>query len=107
MVIVLDLIMTYYIPVNSNGHPVYYRKGTSGMVIRAFDGNMFFCVDEKVYALDVIPEHCRASKNFDIEPIKEKPRKRYIPPMSHPWKQASFEQYLKKQAHRKRQDKAA
>jgi hypothetical protein len=31
----------------------------------------------------------------------EKPRKRYIPPMSHPWKQASFEKFMNKQAHRK------
>jgi hypothetical protein len=94
-------------PVDSNGYPVYYRKGTSGMVIKAFDGNMFFCVDEKVYALDDIPEHCRTSKNFDIEPVTEKPRKKYIPPMSHPWKQASFERYLKKQAHRQQEENVA
>jgi transposase len=98
---------TYYKPVDSNGYPVYYRKGTSGMVIQAFDGNMFFCVDEKVYALDAIPEHSRVSKNFDVSPVQEKPTKRYVPPMSHPWKQASFERYLKKQAHRKHQENAA
>lgn len=91
---------SYYKLMNSNGYPVYYRKGTSGMVIQAFDGNLFFCVDEKVYSLDIIPEHARISKNFDISPVQEKPTKRYIPPMSHPWKQASFERYLKKQAHR-------
>jgi transposase len=90
----------YYKPVDSNGFPVYYRKGTAGMVIKAFDGQMFFGVEDKVYALDVIPEHARVSKNFDILPVQEKPRKRYIPPMSHPWKQASFERHMKKQAHR-------
>jgi len=91
---------SYYKPIDSNGYPVYYRKGTSGTLIKAFDGQMFFCVEEKVYALDIIPEHARISKNFDISPVQEKPIKRYIPPMSHPWKQASFERYLKKQAHR-------
>ena len=91
----------YYKPVDSNGLPVYYRKGTSGMVIKAFDGQMFFSVEGVVYALDVIPEHARVSKNFDISPVQEKPRKRYVPPMSHPWKQASFERYMKKQAHRR------
>ena len=90
----------YYKPVDSNGYPVYYHKGTSGMVLKAFDGQMFFCVEERVYALDVIPVHARTSKNFDISPVQEKPMERYIPPMSHPWKQASFERYLKKQAHR-------
>ena len=91
---------TYYKPVDSNGYPVYYRKGTSGMVIQAFDGNMFFCVDEKVYALDAVPDHAHTSKNFDISPVQEKPTKRYIPPMNHPWRQSIFNRYLKKQAHR-------
>lgn len=92
----------YYRLLDNNGYPVYYRKGTSGMVIKAFDSQMFFCVDEKVYALDIVPQHARTSKNFDILPVQEKPKKRYIPPMSHPWKQASFERYLKKQVHREK-----
>jgi len=95
----------YYKPIDVHGHPVYYRKGTSGMVIKAFDNQMFFCVEEKVYALDVIPAHEVSSKYFDITPLPEKPKKRHIPPMTHPWKQASFERHLKKQAHR--QEKTA
>jgi transposase len=91
---------TYYRPVGSDGRPVYYRGGTSGMVIQALDGNMFFCVDENVYALDAVPDHAITSKNFDISPVQEKPVKRYIPPMNHPWRQPIFERYLKKQAHR-------
>jgi len=90
----------YYKPVDSNGYPVYYRKGTSGMVLKAFNGQMFLCVEERVYALDAIPDHVLISKNFDIAPVQEKPIKRYIPPMNHPWKQASFERHMKKQAHR-------
>lgn len=90
----------YYKPMDRNGYPVYYRKSTSGMVIKAFDGKIFFCVEEKIYALDVVPEHARMSKNFDTSTAQEKPSKRYIPPMSHPWKQASFERHMKKQAHR-------
>lgn len=90
----------YYKLVDNYGYPVYYHKGTSGMVIKAFDGQMFFCVDDKVYALDEIPKHAYASKNFDFPPVNEKPSERYVPPMSHPWKQASFERHMKKQAHR-------
>jgi hypothetical protein len=41
------------------------------MLIKAFDGQMYFCVEEKVYALDIIPEHARISKNFDISPVRE------------------------------------
>ena len=90
----------YYKLLDRSGHPIYYHKGTSGLVIKAFDGQMFFSVEDKVYALEIIPEHARTSKNFDIQPAPEKPSKKYIPPMSHPWKQASFERYMKKQAHR-------
>jgi hypothetical protein len=54
-----------------------------------------------VYALEEVPSHERKSKNFDFDTPVEKPRKRYIPPMSHPWKQASFEKFMNKQAHRK------
>lgn len=91
---------TYYRPIDCNGYPIYYRKGTPGIVIKAFDNKMFLCVEEKIYALDAIPVHALISKNFDIAPVQEKPQKRYIPPMSHPWKQASFERHLRKQAHR-------
>lgn len=90
----------YFKPIDQNGNPVYYHKGTSGMVIKAFNKEMFFCVGEKVYALDEIPAHEHKSKNFDFEIPKDKPRKRYIPPMSHPWRQDSFEKFMKKQAHR-------
>lgn len=90
----------YYLPVDCNGYPIHYRKGTVGTVIQSFNGEVFLCVDEKVYALDLLPGHELSSKNFDLAVPNAQPRKRYIPPMSHPWKQDSFEQYLKKQAHR-------
>ena len=90
----------YFKLINQNGYPVYYHKGTTGMVINAFDNELFFCVGEKVYALEEIPIHQRVSKNFDYEEPNEKARKRYIPPMSHPWKKESFEKYCKKQPHR-------
>jgi hypothetical protein len=90
----------YYLPVDCNGHPVHYRKGTVGTVIQAFSDEIFLCVNEKVYALDLLPNHKLSSKNFDLVVPNDQPKKRYIPPMSHPWKQDSFEQYLKKQAHR-------
>lgn len=90
----------YFKPMDQNGYPVYYHKGTSGMVIKAFNKELFFCVGEKVYALDEIPKHEHISKNFDFPATVEEPKKRYIPPMSHPWKQASFEKFMNKQAHR-------
>lgn len=91
----------YFKPIDQNGDPVYYHKGTKGMVIQAFNKKLFFCVGEMIYALDEIPLHEHKSKNFDFAITVDKPRKRYIPPMSHPWKQASFEKFMKKQVHRR------
>lgn len=91
----------YFKLLDTYGYPVYYYKGTSGMVIKSFNKELYFCVEEKVYALEEIPTHERKSRNFDFDTPVEKPKKKYIPPMSHPWKQASFEKYMNKQAHRK------
>lgn len=93
----------YYLPVDANGHPVYYHKGTCGIVIKAFNNDLYFCVNEKVYALELIPEHVPSSKNFDLAKTSKVPKKHYIPPMSHPWKQASFERYCNKQVHRQKE----
>lgn len=90
----------YFKTVNSNGITVHYHKGTHCMVIKAFDGQLFGCVGEQVYALEEIPVHERTSKNFDFKSTPKKTKKKYIPPMSHPWKRASFEKYLETQAHR-------
>lgn len=90
----------YFKLLDSNGHPVYYPKNTTCIVIKAFDGNLFTCVGEKVYALEEIPKHERTSKYFDVPKTISKSRKTYIPSMSHPWKQAEFKNHLKKQNHR-------
>ena len=91
----------YYLPITGHGYPVHYRKGTAAMVIQAFDGELYSCINEQVYCLERLPDHKLVSKAFDLAELPEKPKRKYIPPMSHPWKQASFEKYRKKQAHRK------
>lgn len=91
----------YYLPVNSQGIAVHHRKGTTAMVIRAFNGELYSCIGEQVYALELLPEHKLSSKAFDLATIPAVAKKKFIPPMSHPWKQASFEKYVKRQSHRK------
>ena len=66
-----------------------------------FKAELFSCIGEMVYALELLPGHKPSSKAFDLATIPDVPKKKYIPPMSHPWKQASFEKYAKSQAHRK------
>lgn len=90
----------YYLPVDSQGLAVHHRKGTTAMVIKAFNGELYSCIGEQVYVLEPLPNHKPSSKAFDLAMLPEVPKKKYIPPMSHPWKQASFEKYTKKQSHR-------
>ncbi|MCY6957656.1 transposase, partial [Clostridium sp. ZC22-4] len=96
----------YYIPTNKDGIAVHYHKGTSGMVIESFDKQLYFCINNQVYALELIPDHLPTSKNFDFVKIPKEPKKKYIPPMTHPWRQSSFEKHCKMQAHRLKTDVA-
>lgn len=90
----------YYLPANSQGIAVHYRKGTTAMVIKAFDGELYTCIGEQVYTLKLLLNHKPSSKAFDLATLPDVPKKKYIPPMSHPWKQESFDRYVKKQEHR-------
>lgn len=90
----------YYKLMNPDGYPVYYTRGTSGIVIKAFNDDLYFSVEDKIYSLEEIPIHEHKSRNFDLTKPVEKPKKRYVPPANHPWRQSSFEKHLKKQGHR-------
>ena len=94
----------FYKPMDAQGIPVYYHKGTPAMVVKAFDGNIFACINEKVYSLDLIPQHELSSRNFNFLPSVVKPIKRYIPTMNHPWRQSTFAKFVKSQKHHFEQD---
>lgn len=87
-----------YLTLNGGGNQIHFRKGTKGLVIKAFDDRLFFAVDECVCVLDEIPSHESVSPSFDNAP-KPKPRKRYVPPMNHPWRTGKFESYRRRQPH--------
>lgn len=90
----------YYSMVDKQGGKVCYRKGTKVMVIKAFDGSLFCCVnDNAVYALEQIPLRAEKSKELDPDVQPPKTKKPYIPPMNHPWRRAAFGNFVRKQAH--------
>ena len=90
----------HYRMLDANGFQVHYRKGTKAMVIRAFDGSLFCCVNDKdIYALQAIPAHEEKSKDLDADYRKPEPRKQYIPPMSHPWRRSSYRKFVGSQEH--------
>ena len=90
----------YYIPIKSNGDRIYFKNKTKCLVIEAFDNNLYANIDDNIYSLLKIDKHEKYSEEFDSDIPKEtKTKKVYIPPMTHPWKQASYNQYLAKQKH--------
>lgn len=90
----------YYRMLDARGNQVHYRKGTKVMVVRAFDGNLYCSVDDKdIYALEEVPKQAEKSREFDADYQEPKPRKRYIPPMNHPWRSKAFWKFVKAQEH--------
>ncbi len=90
----------YYKMLDKKGLQVHYRKGTKTMFIEAFDGDKYCCVnDTDIYALECIPKHEIKSKDLDLDYKEPKPKKRYIPPMNHPWRKSIFNKFVQKQEH--------
>ena len=91
----------HYRMLDNRGLQVHYRNGTKTMVIQAFDGSLYCCVNDKeIYALEKVPERYPSSKNLDAEQPTQKPNKKYIPPMNHPWRRSAFRKFVQNQPHR-------
>ena len=58
---------------------------------------MLVTINEKVYELKKLERNQKISKDFDLLAVqKEKSEhKKYIPPMTHPWRLSSFELQIK------------
>lgn len=80
--------------------PYYLKKKTDCMVIESFDGGLYVNVLDELFIMKEIPEHERYSKEFDGEIKESKPKKQYIPPMEHPWRNDDFLGFLARQKHR-------
>ena len=65
------------------------------LVIKAFNNNLLVTIDEQIFELKELSRNERFSKNFD-EVVEVKEKKKYIPPMSHPWKLKSFLKQIEK-----------
>ena len=84
----------YYQPYLDNELKCFLPK-TECLVIKAFNGDLFVTIDEKIFELKELSRNERFSKNFDQE-TENKEKKKYIPPMSHPWKLQSFLKQMQK-----------
>lgn len=92
----------YFKTVDPRGDAVYFRKGTPCLVIKAFDEQLFGCINDQVYALEEIPRHEAVSPNFGAlnAPGEAKIKTKYIPPMDHPWRRPIFKKHLDSMRHR-------
>ena len=88
----------YYQPYLNNELKCFSPK-TECLVIKAYDGTLVVSIDEQICELKELSRNERFSKEFD-ETIEVKEKKKYIPPMSHPFKASSFKKYQEKQASR-------
>ena len=83
----------YYQPYLDNQLKCFMPR-TECLVIKSFNDELLVTIDENVYELKELSRNERFSKEFEeIPPIKE--TKKYIPPMTHPWKLSSFKKQVK------------
>ena len=82
----------YYQPY-LNGELKCFIPKTECLVIKAFNGDLLVTIDEQVLELKELERNARFSKEFD-EVIEVKEKKKYIPPMTHPWKLSAFKKQL-------------
>ena len=83
----------YYQPYLNNELKCFIPK-TEVLVINAFNGDLLVTIDEQVLELKELARNERFSKEFEEVSIP-KEKKKYIPPMSHPWKLSSFKKQVK------------
>lgn len=84
----------YYQPY-LNGELKCFTTKTEVLVIKAYNGNLLASIDENIYELRELSRNQKNSKEFD-EVVEEKEKKKYIPPMTHPWKLESFKKQMQK-----------
>ena len=84
----------YYQPYLNNELKCFMPK-TECLVIKAFNNDLLVTIDDNIYELKELSRNEKFSKEFDeVKEIKQK--KKYIPPMSHPWKLNSFKKQIEK-----------
>ncbi len=85
----------YYQPY-LNGKIKCFLPKTECLVINSYNNELLASIDEKVYELKELSRNEQISKEFDEVKEEKTERKKYIPPMTHPWKIEYFKKQMKK-----------
>jgi len=92
-----------YYQLYRNDKMICFKPKTECLVVKCFDGTLLATVNETVYEVRELLERKKVSENIDlgiILPI-DKEKIKYVPPMSHPWKAASYKKQMEK-AHKEK-----
>lgn len=74
-----------------------FHKGSKVLVIRTLSGKLFCSLHERIYVLEEILQHEKASRYFSTEKElaeAKKAKPQYIPPMDHPWRKDNFMKHV-------------
>src|SRR5574344_918231 len=85
----------YYQPYLNDSLKCFMPK-TDCLVIKSFNDELFVNIDEQILELKELSRNEIFSKEFEEIPEAVKEKKKYIPPISHPWKLESFKKQLQK-----------
>lgn len=93
---------SYYMPYKDD-ELVCYMPKTECLVIEAFNKELLVSIEDKVYELRKVKKHKKVSEAFDIDDnITVKPKKKkYTPPMNHPWRVKNFKNQIDRSRNKK------
>lgn len=82
-----------------DGERKYFDKRTKVLVIKSLSNQLYCSIGSKMYILTKLPISESISKEFEMPSDIIKRKKKYIPPMNHPWRYNTFQDYSVKQKH--------
>ena len=85
----------YYQPYLNDELKCFIPK-TECLVIEAYNKDLLVTIDDKVYELRKLERNAKTSKELDEFVQVKKERKKYIPPMTHPWRNNAFKSHIEK-----------
>ncbi len=86
----------YYGTFDSYGNQIFIKPKTKVSVITMMNGAVYAMHDDKLLALDIIPERQKISDMMDFDMEKPVVRKKYIPPYDSIWRITNSNLFRKK-----------
>ena len=86
----------YYGTFDSYGNQIFIKPKTKVSVITMMNGAVYAMYDDKLLAMDIIPERQKISDMMDFDMEKPAVRKKYIPPYDSIWRITNSNLFRKK-----------